>query len=270
MALTSSQLLRFQMVDEDLVPKQLIPLLVRVVDSKVVVVELLKLISVVGSTSPGDKHLGEDLVIRGLFQAVRENIPKRVMDEFAVAEVVVGEEGEGDVGDDTSEMLQVPTDMPAWCLELNDFTEEPLKTHKKKKKLMKAEKEGPPPLKASLTSEEEHAATKQLLRIGTFLLWRAVSSFCGSISMSVGLSSTSSPSSPSLMTRRRGGAKQDGTGVLAPSAAPSAASAPALAPASAPASAPAPAPASVPSLLTSAEALLEIIFSASKLAAALV
>ena len=208
MALLSSLQLRQKMIDEDLVPKQLIPLLARVKESKVVVVELLKLISVVGSTSPGDGHLGEDVVIRGLFQAVRECIPSRVTIEFAVPEFIQENDVEGREVEQVEMVVEVPEEMASWCLEVRDFAPPPTKT--RRKSVTMTEEQQPPPLEAPLTPEEEYVTTKQLLRIGTFLLWRAISSFCGSISLTASSSSASSASSAStasslLMARGRGG-----------------------------------------------------------------
>ena len=211
MAMHTSQFVREAIGSEDLVVKQIVPLLSipMIKNNRTVTVEILKLISVVGSLPPGDSYLGNNIVVHGLFQCVRDNIPERIVMEFFGQENEEQEEQEeqkvastsqsrnnnedgngsseggnaNDNGDDDDTNDDAGTiDMSPWLLEEKDFQPPKVKASKRKNSVSDADLIVLP-LEPLPSPKEKQATSVQLLRIGTFLLWRALSSFCGAISL---------------------------------------------------------------------------------------
>ena len=202
-AMHTSQSLREVIGDEELIAKQLIPLLSIIKENKAVVVEVLKLITVLGAASPGDMYLGNDKVVSGLFQTIRNHIPERVQEEFAGT---VEDDEEDEYGDGAEEKMMMTSatsatletagivneadqvekddageiDMVPWALDVKDY--QPKKKSGKRKP--SADMDAEILLEPKPSPEEKYDASINLLKIGSFLLWRAMSSFCGTISLS--------------------------------------------------------------------------------------
>jgi hypothetical protein len=140
--------------------------------------------------------IGEDRVVRGLFQTIRENIPLRVLMEFNGEEeeeeelddkeqlrrrsnsnnALEGDEDE-EVKEETGDMDDGGVvDMLPWSLNIIDYTPKKVRKNKKKAKMQLEEDT------MKISPKDKLAAVSKLIKIGTYLVWRALSSFCGVLS----------------------------------------------------------------------------------------
>ena len=184
-------------------------------------------------------------MIRGLFQTIREFIPPRITNEF------YGEEGAGDEEEEEGAgerkepqrlLSSLPNnnndaqesannnnnnneqeeeeaeddggvvDMLPWSLNIKDFTPpKPSKKNKNKQPAPPTEEEK----QETISPKDKMAAVSKLLKIGGYLVWRGLSSFCGVISSNKSIDDNQNMANDSMTAQRRHNNNNNGSNINA-------------------------------------------------------